>query len=56
MLVEKQISKQKGFVMKKLFVVFALLSAMLFVTSCHMLHGAGQDIEDAGHAVKHAGD
>lgn len=42
--------------MKKLFVVFALLGAMLFVTSCHMLHGAGQDIEDAGYAVKHAGD
>ena len=47
-------NKKENPIMKKLFVVFALLGAMLFVTSCHMLHGAGQDIEDAGHAVKHA--
>ncbi len=42
--------------MKKLFVLFALLGSMLFVTSCNMLHGAGEDIEDAGHAVKRAAD
>ena len=40
--------------MKKLLVVLALLSTVLLVSSCNMLHGAGQDIEDAGDAMKDA--
>ena len=40
--------------MKKLLIVLVLLGAVLSVTSCNMLHGAGQDIENAGDAVKDA--
>ena len=40
--------------MKKILVVLALLSTVLFASSCNMFHGAGQDIEDAGDAVKDA--
>ena len=40
--------------MKKLLVVMALLSTVLFATSCNMFHGAGEDIEDAGDAVQDA--
>ncbi len=42
--------------MKKLLVVLVLLGALLSVTSCNMLHGAGQDVENAGAAVKDAAD
>ena len=40
--------------MKKLLIVLMLLGAVLSVTSCNMLRGAGQDVEDAGDAVKDA--
>ena len=40
--------------MKKLLIMLVLLGAVLSVTSCHMLRGAGEDIEDAGDAVKDA--
>lgn len=40
--------------MKKLIAILLLLGAMLTVTSCNMLQGAGEDIEDAGDAVKDA--
>ncbi|HBA84180.1 MAG TPA: entericidin [Verrucomicrobia bacterium] len=40
--------------MKKIFVILVLLGAMGSFTSCNMLHGAGQDIENAGDAVKDA--
>jgi predicted small secreted protein len=40
--------------MKKLLMVLVLLGAVLSVTSCNMLKGAGQDVEEAGDAVKDA--
>ena len=40
--------------MKKIFLVLALLSTVLFVSSCNMFRGAGEDIEDAGDAVQDA--
>ena len=40
--------------MKRLFIVLVLLGLTLSATSCNMLKGAGQDIEDAGDAVKDA--
>ncbi|HBA83846.1 MAG TPA: entericidin [Verrucomicrobia bacterium] len=38
--------------MKKLCVLLVLLGVMSSFTACNMLHGAGQDIEDAGEKVK----
>jgi predicted small secreted protein len=40
--------------MKKLLMLLMLAIVMASVTSCHMLHGAGQDIEAAGGAIKDA--
>ncbi len=40
--------------MKTLFMVMALLFTLMSVTSCNMLRGAGEDIEDAGSAIKDA--
>ena len=40
--------------MKKLCIMLVLLGAVLSVSSCNMLRGAGQDIENAGDAVKDA--
>jgi predicted small secreted protein len=40
--------------MKKLLIVLALAGLLVSATSCHMLHGAGQDLEDVGDAVKDA--
>lgn len=40
--------------MKKLLVVLVLLGAVLSATSCNMLRGAGQDVEEVGDAVKDA--
>jgi predicted small secreted protein len=40
--------------MKKLLIVLALLGTVLSVTSCNMLKGAGEDVEEAGDAVKDA--
>ena len=40
--------------MKKLLMALVLLGAVLSITSCNMLRGAGQDIEEAGDAVKDA--
>ena len=40
--------------MKKLLIMLVLLGAVLSVTSCNMLRGAGEDIEDAGKAMKNA--
>ena len=42
--------------MKKLLIMLVLLGLVLSVTSCNMLKGAGQDVENAGHAVKEAAD
>ena len=40
--------------MKKLIAILLLLGAMLTMTSCQMLEGAGEDIQDAGDAVEDA--
>lgn len=40
--------------MKKLLVLVVLLGMAFAVTSCNMIKGAGQDIEDAGDAVQDA--
>ena len=41
--------------MKKLLMLLVLAVAVMSVTSCNMLHGAGEDIEDAGDAMQNAG-
>jgi predicted small secreted protein len=41
-------------VMKKLLIALVLAVVMVSATSCNTLHGAGQDIEDVGDAVKDA--
>jgi predicted small secreted protein len=41
--------------MKKLLMVLVMLGGLLSVTSCNMLRGAGQDVENAGSAMKDAG-
>jgi predicted small secreted protein len=38
--------------MKKLLILLVLAVVGLSVTSCHMFHGAGQDIEDVGDAMQ----
>ena len=40
--------------MKEVIVLLLLLGVVLSVTSCNMIRGAGQDIENAGGAVKDA--
>lgn len=40
--------------MKKLLVLLMALAMTLSVTSCNMFRGAGEDLEDAGDAVKDA--
>ena len=40
--------------MKKLLMLLVLAVVMMSATSCNMLHGAGQDVENAGDAVKDA--
>ena len=40
--------------MKKLLIMLVLLGTVLSVTSCNTMHGAGQDVENAGAAVKDA--
>ena len=40
--------------MKKLFVMLVLLGLVMSGISCNMLRGAGEDIEEAGDAVKDA--
>ena len=40
--------------MKQLCILLMLLGLVLSVTSCNMLRGAGQDVEDAGRAMKNA--
>lgn len=40
--------------MKKLLMLLVMAVVILSATSCNMLHGAGQDIEKAGDAVKDA--
>lgn len=40
--------------MKKLIMVFVLFVVALAVTSCNMLRGAGQDIENVGDSIQHA--
>ena len=42
--------------MKKLIIMLVLLGAVVGVTSCNTIKGAGQDIEKAGDAVKDAAD
>jgi predicted small secreted protein len=43
--------------MKKysLFVLMGLF-LMTSLTGCNTVHGAGQDVSDAGHSIKHAAD
>jgi predicted small secreted protein len=40
--------------MKKLLMLLVLVIVTMSATSCHMLHGAGQDVENAGDAVQDA--
>lgn len=40
--------------LKQLLFVLALAGVMTFTSSCNMLRGAGQDIGDAGDAVRDA--
>lgn len=40
--------------MKKLFIMLLVLGAMWSVTGCNMFRGAGEDLEEAGDAVKDA--
>ena len=40
--------------MKKLLVLLVLVGVAFSVASCNMLRGAGEDIENAGDAVKDA--
>lgn len=40
--------------MRTLFMMLVLLGVLVSVTSCNMLRGAGQDIENVGDAVKDA--
>lgn len=42
--------------MKKLLMLLVLVFVMMSATSCNMLHGAGEDIEDAGDAISDAAD
>jgi predicted small secreted protein len=46
--------KKEEMDMKKLLMLLVLAVMMLSATSCNMFHGAGQDIEDAGDAIKDA--
>ena len=46
--------KEKGIVMKILMVVLVLSGLVFFNSSCNMLEGAGQDIGNAGDAIKDA--
>lgn len=38
--------------MKRLFMILVLLGVAVSVTSCNMLRGAGQDIENVGGTIK----
>ncbi|HEY5713283.1 MAG TPA: hypothetical protein VIT38_15415 [Allosphingosinicella sp.] len=40
--------------MKKLLVVLAMSSAMLFTTACNTVRGAGSDLQSASNAVDNA--
>ena len=40
--------------MKKILAILVLLGAALAFTSCNMMSGAGEDIQDAGRAVEDA--
>lgn len=40
--------------MRTLFMMLVLLGVLVSVTSCNMLRGAGQDIENVGDAVQDA--
>lgn len=42
--------------MKKLLMVLVALGVVGLVTSCNMLRGAGQDIENVGDSIKDAAD
>ncbi len=39
---------------KVIFAFFAALFLCTAVTACHTVHGAGEDVEDVGHAVQNA--
>lgn len=42
---------------KKLAVLFTVLACMgYFLTACHTVEGAGEDIEDAGEGIQDAAD
>ena len=40
-------------IMKTLFMVLVLLGVVIATTSCNMLRGAGQDIENVGDSIEH---
>lgn len=40
--------------MKSLYMLLVVLGTMIAMTGCNTAHGVGQDIEDAGEAVKDA--
>lgn len=40
--------------MKKLLVLLAVLGLAFSVTSCNMIRGAGEDVQDVGDAVQDA--
>jgi len=40
--------------MKNLFMILAILVSAMFVTSCNLLRGAGQDIENVGDSIQDA--
>jgi predicted small secreted protein len=50
----KKRTLKREMVMKKLLMVLMLLGAVMSLTSCNTMHGAGQDVENAGAAVKKA--
>ena len=46
--------KSKEIFMKVLFAMFALMGFLLSMSSCNTVDGVGEDIQDAGDAVKDA--
>ncbi len=51
----RTLANQGNDYMKKVFMVLVLLAVLGSVTSCNMFRGAGQDIENVGESIEHAG-
>ena len=47
-------TKSKEVVMKMFFLMFAVMGALLTMSSCNTVEGIGKDTEKAGQAVKDA--